>query len=844
MEKHCILCKVSAQSESAWTAHIIGKRHLKSVKQAGFDPATTSEASVSDTKPQIVKNVTNIRMSDEASDDIDENCETRAELSPRVYQLEILEAAIQHNTLAFLDTGSGKTFIAVMLIKIRLAAMRKRHLQRLKLGQTSSDQLPNKSVIAFIAPTRLLLEQQKVYISANCDCSVKCYLGGDMSARRLSVDEIVREVLTVDILLMTPELLRYVLQQNILPISLFDLIIFDECHHAIGKSPMSVCCKLIQNEPMHKRPHLFGMTASPIAGKKGDIARKLKELETTMDCKLVRPKGKLSMLELDVKIPKPAFALLQYCAATNMSTVSVPNQPKPVNKLSPLPSTSQNFAVINNETGVSHAPEDSVAVAVAVDVDVAMVVDEAASDVNRVSNGDAIGAPVPSLFDCLVSSNITSAQNAVDNDCECEASTMLIESNNETTADTVTRSSPPTTVDTVQSLPESIAAEAPATVATSYQSIAIEAIEAEVPETSSHQSTVVEAPEAEASPAEASPAEAAEASVAEAAAAKAVNMTSANTNESDDNLDDERLTCDQLFVSLGFQPEQFGNSSSGVLMRLDSIRVMFHSYQRLRFALYVISIRKLLRDLNVSAHEMPQLAGLGLDDVEQLPEFNRLRKRKDLTMVDGQETAATVTLTPMNPPPGESLSPDKENDPAKKRKYAVDFESEVNVDSLSHDPPIAEPGHETLSTGLQSSSASASSSSSSSNPITSNPSHSTATQPLKRPHRSETVMHRQRSKSISELLQSFGQIIRILADCGLLCAIAALRVSVFSWHKDMSSIDYEMYSLNDSLSRQSSRRTTVDLSRIETMKDEIMCGPFSLTQLLEAPSCACYSVLD
>lgn len=60
-------------------------------------------------------------------------------LEPREYQYELYLKAVEENVIAVLDTGSGKTLIAVMLIKTIAAQEREERLKRRHVSRVSND---------------------------------------------------------------------------------------------------------------------------------------------------------------------------------------------------------------------------------------------------------------------------------------------------------------------------------------------------------------------------------------------------------------------------------------------------------------------------------------------------------------------------------------------------------------------------------------------------------------------------------------------------------------------------------------------------------------------------------
>lgn len=78
----------------------------------------------------------------------------------RQYQLDMYHAARKRNIIAFLDTGSGKTFISVLLIREMAGIERNKDLNE------------RKRVIFFLVPKRVLVAQQAYVLRKYTDLHV------------------------------------------------------------------------------------------------------------------------------------------------------------------------------------------------------------------------------------------------------------------------------------------------------------------------------------------------------------------------------------------------------------------------------------------------------------------------------------------------------------------------------------------------------------------------------------------------------------------------------------------------------------------------------------------------
>lgn len=216
-------------------------------------------------------------------------------LRPRAYQAECIEVSKERNTVVCLDTGLGKTLIAVKLID---------HFLR-----TS----PTKKIL-FIVPTVILVEQQARVCREQSGRSLRVV---ELCGNRLegwtnaSWDKCVE---SSDVMVGTPAIfVTGLVTHGYLNISQFALIIFDEVHNAVGNSPMAN----VMNDAYHpsKRdghpvPRIVGLTASFVAGAIDNLNVKRKTLEQLSDAQIFAPTVP------DEFLVPPTFSCISYPADT------------------------------------------------------------------------------------------------------------------------------------------------------------------------------------------------------------------------------------------------------------------------------------------------------------------------------------------------------------------------------------------------------------------------------------------------------------------------------------------------------------------------------------------------
>lgn len=172
----------------------------------------------------------------------------------RSYQLEALEIARKQNTIVFLETGSGKTLIAVMLLRSYAHAIRK----------------PSDHIAVFLVPTVVLVHQQAQVLEMHTDLKVGKFWG-DMGVDFWDAATWKDKLRQYEVFVMTHQILLDNLRHRFFKLENIMLLMFDECHNAKGRSPYACIMTEFYHQLLKansvKLPRIFGMTASLVNSK-------------------------------------------------------------------------------------------------------------------------------------------------------------------------------------------------------------------------------------------------------------------------------------------------------------------------------------------------------------------------------------------------------------------------------------------------------------------------------------------------------------------------------------------------------------------------------------------------
>lgn len=207
-------------------------------------------------------------------------------IKPRPYQKEMLEDSLRKNIIVAMDTGSGKTHIAVMRMQHEL------------------ERIPLHQIIWFLAPTVALCEQQHNYISSQiAQVHCKVLSGADNVDSWGEKEQWDATLKNVRIVVSTYQILLNALNNGFVWMESLALIVFDEVHNCVHNYPGA----MIMNKHYHKRkrsgelvPHILGLTASPVMRSN---PHSLIEIEKVMDAICRTPSKHRAELRLEVKLP-------------------------------------------------------------------------------------------------------------------------------------------------------------------------------------------------------------------------------------------------------------------------------------------------------------------------------------------------------------------------------------------------------------------------------------------------------------------------------------------------------------------------------------------------------------
>ncbi|XP_076668388.1 endoribonuclease Dcr-2 isoform X2 [Andrena cerasifolii] len=196
------------------------------------------------------------------------------EFVARPYQIDMFEIALKQNTIIYLPTGAGKTYVAVMLIKELSADIRRPYTEG------------GKHTV-FLVNTVPLVTQQSLYIARLTGLSCG-ELSGDKNVDFWTRSTWAKMLEEHQVLVMTTSILVDAICHGHMLLSRINLLIFDECHRAVNDHPMRQLMQQFETCPKEDQPRILGLTASLLNSNVNlaKVESTIKSLEITFHAKV------------------------------------------------------------------------------------------------------------------------------------------------------------------------------------------------------------------------------------------------------------------------------------------------------------------------------------------------------------------------------------------------------------------------------------------------------------------------------------------------------------------------------------------------------------------------------
>ncbi|KAI1388879.1 uncharacterized protein F4822DRAFT_437418 [Hypoxylon trugodes] len=238
-----------------------------------------------DLQPEIIESV------ETQMEEIQKPTEDSGIIHSREYQLEMYEESLRRNIIVAMETGTGKTQVAVLRIQAEIERS-----------------IPDK-LVWFLAPTVALGAQQTGVLKSQIpSAQIKFLSGSDGVDTWTDVRTWDDYLENVHVVVSTHQVLLDAISHAFVRIDRLSLIVFDEAHNCVGKHPGSKIMGLYHNYKTAGLPipAILGLTASPIMKSKLEA---LELIEKTLDAVCRSPTINRDELMSIVKRPVIHYAV-------------------------------------------------------------------------------------------------------------------------------------------------------------------------------------------------------------------------------------------------------------------------------------------------------------------------------------------------------------------------------------------------------------------------------------------------------------------------------------------------------------------------------------------------------